>query len=204
MNIVDINKMSESDMLSSFSQTRLRGHGQPLVYENARLELVRQVDPATLVPAQRYILKEDHQRLQDLHDQFQERNIDIFNLEGGLFFRLKGSMEEEHPIPLMPPVVEMSLERNGQIVPLINDGMHRIYTAMKLGKKINIILVHDVPSEYPYYAFALENGWDDVEELEVIMRDYVKKEYRDKQDHRALFRDFNAVFNGIQKKRAGI
>jgi hypothetical protein len=41
---------------------------------------------------------------------------------------------------------------------LINDGIHRVYCAWKLGKKINVVAVRDVPAEYPHYAYALKRG----------------------------------------------
>lgn len=204
MKITRIETIDEGELLARFATTRLKGHGQPLIYGNARLELVRGVDPATLYPAQRYVLKQDHQRLHDLYHLFRMRGIDIFNLDGGLFFWLadpEAPQGEEGPIPLMPPVVELSHEPDGRVLPLINDGMHRVYTAMRLGVPINIVLAHDVPREYPYYAFALENGWKDVVELEELPENFVKKSYRDPEQYKALFRDFNAVFEGIQKQR---
>jgi hypothetical protein len=204
MRITRTQTITEDETLKRFATTRLRGHGQPLIYENARLELVRQVDPKTLFPAQRYVLKEDYQRLHDLYNLFQEQNIDIFNLEGSLLFWLEeqeNASGEEGPIPLTPPIIEMSKEPDGRTIPLINDGMHRVYTAMRLDKPINIIIAHDVPLEYPYYAYALENGWDDVVDLNELPDNFVKKTYRDPDQYKALFRDFNAVFEGIQKQR---
>ncbi|MBF0339580.1 MAG: hypothetical protein HQL95_01285 [Magnetococcales bacterium] len=204
MHITRVAQIDEQELLRRFATTRLRGHGQPLIYAHARLELVRQVDPATLYPAQRYVLKEDHERLHQLCLAFRQKGIDIFNLEGGLFFWLEDPESpegEEGPIPLMPPVVEMSAEPDGRMIPLINDGMHRVYTAMRLGVPLNIVLAHDVPREFPYYAFALEKGWREVVELDELPDGFVKKHYRDPDQYKALFRDFNAVFDGIQKQR---
>ena len=203
MNITRIKKITEDELLKKYRQTRLRGHGQPLIYENAQLELVRNVDPRTLFPAQNYLLRADYQRLRDLHDAFQNHGYDIFSLEGGLLFWLQEGREgaEEGPIPLTPPVVEMSQEPDGRVIPLINDGMHRVYTAMQLKKSIHIVLVHNVPKLWPYYAYARENGWDGVEELAELPDNYVKKAYRDPENYKALFRDFNSVFPDIQKQR---
>ena len=204
MNITRFETVGEQEILKRVSTTRLKGHGQPMIYENARLELARQVDPNTLFPAQRYILKEDYQRLVDLYNAFKPHGVDIFNLEGGLFFWLAlddGTDGEDGPIPLMPPIVEMSREPDGRTLPLINDGMHRVYAAMKLGRRINVVMAHDVPFEYPYYAYALEKGWDDVMELDELPDNFVKKTYRDPEQYKALFRNFNAVFEGIQKQR---
>ncbi|MBF0147238.1 MAG: hypothetical protein HQL84_13775 [Magnetococcales bacterium] len=204
MNITRIETFDEHELLTRLATTRLRGHGQPLIYANARLELVRKVDPATLFPAQRYVLDQDHHTIRDLYHAFQERGIDLFGLEGGvLFWRADPEAPggEEGPIPFIPPIVEMSHEPDGRIVPLINDGMHRVYTAMKMGRTLNIVLVHDVPVEYPYYAHALSKGWDEVVALAELPDQFVKKSYRDPVQYKALFRDFNAVFDGIQKER---
>ncbi|HIJ83061.1 MAG: hypothetical protein HW380_578 [Magnetococcales bacterium] len=204
MKITRIQTISEHELLDRLATTRLRGHGQPVIYENARLELVRQVDPKTLFPAQRYVLKEDYQTVLDIYQNFQVQGIDVFGLEGGLNFWMANPdfpSGEEGPIPFTPPIVEMSLEPDGRTIPLINDGMHRIFTAMKLGRAINIILAHHVPHKYPYYAYALAKGWDEVVELEQLPDSFVKKTYRDPENYKALFRDFNAVFDGIQKQR---
>ena len=88
---------------------------------------------------------------------------------------------------------------NGKV--LINDGIHRVYAARKRGRKINVVLARNVPSEYPYYAYALEDGWAQVRELAELQEGYQKKEYRNPENYKALFRDFNAVFEGVQKQR---
>lgn len=62
-------------------------------------------------------------------------------------------------------------------------------------------LVRNVPPEYPYYAYALEKGWGEVEELDELPDNYLKKAYRDPRNYKALFRNFNELFPGIQKQR---
>lgn len=203
MKLLRFESFSRHDLLTRVQQTRLRGHGQPLVYANARLELVSGVDPATLFPAQNYILTADYQRLRALYTQFlHDFGQDIFGLDGFLQFWVRyEDGEEEGPIPLTPPIVEMSRERDGRIVPLINDGMHRVYTAMRLQKNINIIKIHDVPEPWPYYAYARASGWDGIAELDELPDGFEKKTYRDPENYKGLFRDFNAVFPGVQKQR---
>jgi hypothetical protein len=76
--------------------------------------------------------------------------------------------------------------------------MHRVYTARKLGKPINIILVQNVP--YPYYAFPLSQAWAEVIELQEIPKDFPKKVYRER-NYKDLFRNYNEVLSGIQQSR---
>jgi hypothetical protein len=203
MKVIRYELIPERELLAQLKKTRLRGYDQPCVYADASLELMRQVDPETLVPAQRYVLEEDFRRIEALHREFLTHSVDIFALEGGLLFWAQDPRtgELEGPIPLIPPVVEESREEGGRVVALINDGMHRVYAAKRLGRRINIVFARNVPGEYPYYAKPLDNGWSDVEELSELPDNYLKKTYRDPQNYKALFRDFNEHFPGVQKQR---
>nr|VFJ55320.1 MAG: hypothetical protein BECKDK2373C_GA0170839_104815 [Candidatus Kentron sp. DK]VFJ55410.1 MAG: hypothetical protein BECKDK2373B_GA0170837_105210 [Candidatus Kentron sp. DK] len=203
MKILRHESITRRELLDALKQTRLRGHGQPLLYEHAELSLEPAFDPERLAPAQNYVLREDFERIEALYHTFQEQGIDIFALDGGLrfWFQDQETGEEEGPVPLIPPVVEESREPDGNTVLIINDGMHRIHAANRLGKKINIVLARNVPLEYPYYAYAHPEGWHNVVELEDLPDGFIKKQYRDPENYKALFRDFNGVFPGIQKQR---
>ena len=198
MEILRYELLSEDELLGRLKGTRLRGFGRPEVYRDASLEILEQADTDLLVPAQRYVLAGGIRSITDLYHAFAARGIDIFALRGGLLFWLN----EEAPIPLLPPVVEESREPDGRTVLLINDGIHRVFAARKLGKRINVVLARNVPPEYPYYAYALADGWHQVEELTELQEGYQKKEYRNPDNYKALFRDFNEIFEGVQKQRA--
>ncbi len=203
MKILRYEKIPEHTLLARLKQTRLMGHGQPYIYANATLAVQEQVDPNSLAPTQRYVLESDFHTIEMLYNAFLPQGIDIFALKGGLrFWREQPETgEEEGPIPLISPIIEESVEPDGKKIRLINDGMHRLYTARKLGKRINIILVQNVPTEYPYYAYPLKQGWADVIELKEIPDAFQKKAYRDKNNYKALFRNFNEILPGVQKQR---
>ncbi len=201
MKIKSYTEISPSEFLSRLKQTRLKGFDQAYVYRDAKVELVEAVDPSTLAPAQRYVLREGYRTIERLYHLFLELGVNIFALKGALQFVPESADGDEEAIPLAPPVVEESQEPDGSRVWLINDGIHRVYAAMKLGLPINVALVRDVPKEYPYYAYALERGWDEVEELDELPDNYLKKTYRDPKNYKSLFRDFNELFPGIQKQR---
>lgn len=186
--------INEADLLTKMRQIRLQGYGQPLIYKNANLTFHLHAHPADLVPAQRYVLKEDFERIEALYRIFLRHGINIFDLKGGLLFWVAG---EETPIPLIPPVIEQTAEG----VDLICDGMHRVFTAKKLGLNITVIYVTELSADYPYYAYPLPQGWQEVVELETIPSNFIKKAYRDPVNYKALFRNFNEIFPGIQKKR---
>jgi hypothetical protein len=195
---------TESELLSRLRETRLMGFGRPLVYENATLELVRNADPQTLVPAQTYVLKQNIANILKLHETFMAVGIDLFSLTGCLYFKTDTMPEDTAPKPFIPPVVEESVEPDGRKVLLINDGMHRVYAALKLNRPLNIVLARNVNRDYPYYAYPLPHGWADVKEEDVLGKDYVKKTYRYPENYKAYFRDFNSVLDGIQEERKRI
>ncbi len=200
--LVRFETIPEATLLAMLKNTRLKGHGQPSIYAEASLELVR-IDPNLLRPAQNYVLAEDVETILQLHDTFWNHDIDIFSLQGGLRFWLQG--EEDHntegPIPLIPPIIEESIEPDGTKILLICDGMHRVYAARARGSLINVVVARGVPTQYPYYAFAVPGGWGDVQHLPSLPDGFVKKHYRDEQNYKALFRDFNALLPGVQKQR---
>jgi hypothetical protein len=201
MQIVRHDLLTEADLLSRLKRTRLRGLDRAEVYKDATLEIL-EADPEALTPAQRYVLQEGVQAILDVADAFEPRGIDVFALRGGLLFWPEGSdPDRDAPIPFLPPVIEESVERDGSTVLLINDGIHRVYAARKRGRKINVVLARNVPPQYPYYAYALPEGWACVEELNELREGYQKKEYRNPENYKALFRDFNEIFEGVQKQR---
>lgn len=201
MQIIKYDLLSEADLLSRLKRTRLRGFDRAEVYRDATLEIM-EADPAVLTPAQRYVLQEGVQAILDVADAFQPRGIDIFALRGGLLFWTEGTdPDNDAPIPFLPPVIEESIEREGKKILLINDGIHRVYAARKRGRNINVVLARNVPVQYPYYAYALSEGWAQVDELKELEEGYQKKEYRNPENYKALFRDFNEIFEGVQKQR---
>ncbi len=199
MRIDSIRTIGADELLRRLKQTRLKGFGRPLIYEHATLELVKGVDTERLVPAQRYVLRDSVERILALRQAVLARDVDIFALEGALSLRFED--DGEAAIPLLPPIVEESHEPDGRTVWLINDGMHRVYAARKSGLPINVVLARGVPEEYPYYAYALENGWADVQELDELPDNFLKKTYRNPENYKSLFRDFNGVFPRIQEQR---
>lgn len=191
-----------NELLDRLKQTRLKGFNQPLIYEHSTLTIKEQVSSDLLVPAQLYVLRSQVQLMMDIAQAFEQRGVDVFGLTGALLFWLEGSNPTtDVPIPFLPPIVEESHESDGRVVSLINDGMHRIAAARRLGRKINIVHVSNVPREYPYYAYPLSQGFDQVQEVEEITEGFKKKNYRDPQNYKALFRVFTGVFPGVQADR---
>lgn len=199
MEVLELQTISLDTLLGTLRQTRLIGHAQFKIYGDASLELVRHVETDLLTPAQRYVLTPNIERTVALRAALLPCAVDIFDLSGAMMIRTDETPDEW--IPVLPPIIEESVESVGKTVLLINDGMHRTYAARSLGLPISIIAARGVPAEYPYYAYALPNGWSDVEVLDELPEVHEKKSYRQPDNYKALFRDFNALFPGVQKQR---
>lgn len=191
----------EEQLLERLKKTRLQGFGRPFIYETAELSIREAMDPRALAPAQRFVLTPGIEAIEALASEFQQHGIDVFGLRGGILFWTDSADGEQDAIPFIPPVIEESEEPDGRTVWLINDGIHRVYAAMKLGRRLNIVLARNVPKEYPYYAYALPKGWADVTEFAELQEGFQKKTYRDPNGYKALFRDFNEILPGVQKQR---
>jgi hypothetical protein len=199
--------IDENTLLHKLRQTRLNGYGHARVYRNAKLELLEQVSPDELAPAQRYVLRPTLGAVRELREAMLPRGFDIIALRGGVWIWPAKNGDtvpaepSDPPVPILPPIIEESHEADGRLLWLINDGIHRVYTARKAGCRINIVLVRDVPPEYPYYAHATAGGWNDVLELDELPDNFQKKDYRVPKNYKALFRDFNSLFPGVQVQR---
>lgn len=197
MDVLDVTPFSRQVLLASLRQVRLRGFAGARPYAHARMELVQALDPEAVTPAQNYVLRGGVETVLALRHCLAERGIDPFGLDGGAYVR---TAAEPSRRALIPPIVEESAEAGGRTVLLASDGLHRIYAARSLGLPISVVVISDV--SHPYYAFPVEAGWDGVELLEELPERYQKKAYRQPENYKALFREFNEVFPGVQEQRA--
>jgi len=196
--VLGVESFGREELLGALRETRLQGFDGAKVYADATLELVTS-DTDELAPAQRYLLRANVAKILELREALLTHGVDVFALDGGIWVRTGDSPEER--IPVVPPVVEESREPDGRTVWIVNDGIHRVFAARSLGLPITTVRVAGVPAEYPYYAFALPGGWADLTEMDELPDGFQKKEYRQPDGYKALFREFNDVFPGVQKER---
>jgi hypothetical protein len=199
LEILEVERFGRAELLAALKRTRLSGFGGRAIYQDASLEVAAAVDTARLAPAQRYVLRPGVEKILALREALLEHDVDVFALDGGVWIHTSDDPDER--IPVIPPVAEESVERDGRRVQILSDGMHRVYAARSLGLPINVVSIRGVPPEYPYYAYALDDGWAGVTELDELPDGFQKKEYRNPDGYRALFRMYNDVFPGVQEKR---
>ena len=184
------------DLLERLRNVAMLKRPEIRVYERAEISL-RDMPVETLFPAQRYVLIQELWKVRRLKWELARMGYDLFRLNGYLKVWLEG---EVRAIDLLPPVVEESVERNGRVVNIINDGMHRLYLAFLEWITPQVIFVRDLPKEYPYYAFPNPTQWQGIEWVDSLPEGYVKKWHRI-ADYKTLYRDFNSAFDNVGAPR---
>jgi len=197
MIIKQLQHFSQTELIDKLRRVRLLKQPDILIYEKTFISL-EIVKPKVLSPPQNYILKSELKKVRELKWALSEHGCNIYRLDG--FVRLWIDNAPE-PIDLLPPVVEESVEQDGSIQFIVNDGMHRVYMALREWTLTQVILVRGIPRRYPYYAYPIPGGWSSVEEREDLPEGYLKKWHRI-QDYHSLYRDFNSEFLNVGAPRA--
>lgn len=190
----DIETRSEGELVEKLQKITLRG-GDVQPFKNSYIS-IEKVDPITLSPCQRYALKPELRKIEQLRwEILKDYSFDILQLNGYLKVKY-----EDTVIDIIPVVVEEFISPRGEVKQIINDGLHRAYLSYQMGSPLHVAYVRGVNKNYPYYAWPLPNGWDDVEMREGIPKGYVKK-FHVAKDHKFLYRNFNSQFENIGDSR---
>jgi hypothetical protein len=202
MRITRVERFDVEELFAALRRVALHRRPHSLPYARADLTLLHAFSPDALVPAQLYVQRDELAKIAALAASLREHDVDLYALRGYARFWTPDGPEEG--IDLLPPVVECSREPVGPCLKLINDGMHRVYSARKAGRAITVVYVAGVPDDTPYYAYPNPEGWAGVEEVDEIGDELVKKNYR-LEPHRSLYRDFNTAFRNATgfRPRAG-
>jgi len=191
--ILEVEQFSEQNLLKRLRSLTMLEDESVFPYKNSFMSL-ENISVDDLFPAQRYVLKQELLKVRELKWQLEEHGIDLFNLNGFVRMKLEG---ESEPVDLLPPVVEEFIERNGRIVNIINDGMHRIYTAYLEWLIPQVVFVRGLQKDIPYYSFPIpEKDWTKIELRNDIPKDFIKKWHRI-EHNKKLYRNFNSVFENV-------
>jgi hypothetical protein len=143
------------------------------------------------------VLVDELEKVRLLKWRLEEHGYDLFNLNGFVRITLAGVDE---PIDLLPPVVEEYIEKNGRIVHIINDGMHRVYAAYLEWVVPQVIYVRGLPKDLPYYSYPIPaRDWRAIgmiENKDSIPHDFIKKWHRT-EHNKQLYRNFNSSFTNV-------
>lgn len=192
MKIVHVERFDVDRLLERLKKVTMLKAPEIKVYEKAFISL-EEISPGCVAPPQNYILRGELKKVRELKWALEEHGIDIYRLDGFVRIRLEGSDEA---VDVLPPVVEESIEADGSFHLIINDGMHRVYMALREWRRVQVALVRGIPKNLPYYAFPVPGGWTSVEEREDLPPGYVKKWHRIANYH-SLYRNFNSAFMNV-------
>ena len=192
MDIERVEHHGVDELIANMRRVGMLTDPEARLYSNSGIELaVFHTDE--IAPAQRYVLVDEIRKVRDLRWTLREHGVDLCKLDGYVTIRLRGY---DDPIDVLPPVVEESQEADGSVVKILNDGMHRVYLARMERSPIQVVYVSNVPEQFPYYAFPLVNGWNEVSIVGELPEGYVKKWHRIK-NYKTLYRDFNTGFQNV-------
>lgn len=175
-------------------------------YETAEIRFAS-VPPDLLFPAALYVARPNLERQRKLREAFLRQGADTLDLHGGVEFQTGNEVWT-----VIPPVVEFQSEkaefhprRPGDPdcppaeveIPLINDGLHRVWLARELGLNIRVVLIRGVPPAHPYYAYPA--SWPRVKLLDDVPTDKAARKRHRVADYYSLYRDFGPL--GVGKPR---
>lgn len=196
MYIEHVEHHTSERLIERLRQVTLLKQPEVKIYEQCTIS-IEKISPQCLYPTQRYVLIEELTKVRNLQWALRELGYDMFCLNGYLDIWFKDLRE---PITLLPPVVEESIEGDGRIVALINDGMHRLYLAHRQWVVPQVVYIRGIPKEYPYYAYPNPFQWDGIDVINELSESYVKKWHRIR-DYHSLYRNFNSAFSKVGAPR---
>lgn len=192
MKILGVEKFSATDLVERLRQVTMLKAPDVKIYDKAFISL-ETIAVEQLSPPQNYILRGELKKVRELKWALEEHGIDIFKLDGFVRLLIDSSPE---PVDLLPPVVEESIERDGSVHFIVNDGMHRVYMALREWVVPQVIFVRGIPKDLPYYAYPVPGKWTSVEERDDLPEGFLKKWHRIENYH-ALYRNFNSAFVNV-------
>jgi hypothetical protein len=200
-----INHYSQEDLVDRLRRVKLRGQ-EIYPYFDAFIS-VEKLDPAKLSPCQRYVLLPELRKIEQVRWRLLGMNVDIFDLGGYVEVAspndevtLKRKEMTYDRVDVLPIIVEEDITPFGEVRQIINDGMHRAYLAYQMGVFINVAYIRGADQRYPYYSYALPEGWQGVHLIDQLTPGYPKK-FHTRANHKELFRDFTSQFNNLSVSR---
>lgn len=204
MNIIALQRHSAEELITCLRRVPLMQQPEVLIYARALISL-EQIHTDSLHPPQNYLWLKELRKTQELRWSLAEHGVDLFRLDGYVTYTVRQEDGSEATYDLYPPIVEESIEADGTVALLINDGMHRLYLARLEWVVPQVTYIRGVDKAYPYYAYPRRERWEGLDLLadNPDPKTYLKKCHRVRHNKR-LYRDFQAVFANVGRSRSGL
>jgi hypothetical protein len=202
MNIVDVERHSVQELIDRLRRVPLLEQPDIFLYEKAFISL-ECIHTNILHPPQNYIWLEELRKVQNLRWSLSAHGVDLFRLDGYVTYTVRQEDGSDATYDVYPPIIEESIEVDGTVAFLINDGMHRVYLARLEWVVPQVVYVRGLPKEYPYYAYPRPERWEGIDLLaeNPNPKKYLKKCHRIR-DNKHLYRNFQAVFKNVGHPRS--
>ncbi len=202
MNIIALETHPAAELMERLRRVPLLEQPEVLVYEQALISL-EEIHTNYLHPPQNYIWLQELRKVQELRWALAAQGVDLFRLNGYVTYTVRQADGNDARYDVYPPIVEESIEADGTLVALINDGMHRLYLARLEWVIPQVVYVRGIPKAYPYYAYPRPQRWEGLDLLaeNPDPKTYLKKCHR-RRENKRLYRDFQAVFNNVGRSRS--
>lgn len=202
MKITSIKTYSVEELHKRLRNVTMLNDPEVKPYENAMIYNTY-MPTCRMAPAQLYVLKSEFEKVRDLRwSLLSAANIDILQFGNGLnetvgFVEILTDSFDEM-ITVLPPIIEVSKEDNGEVVNIINDGMHRCFLARSSMITPTVVRIDGVPKHLPYYAYPLAGGWSSVEMVSSLEALQLKKYHRfPNGTYQKYYRNFNSAFVNV-------
>lgn len=197
MNLNTIDSYASSILIERLRHVTMLENKNVEIYKNCFIS-IEVIDPNVLIPTQRYILIDELKTKIELEYALNKNMCSMFELCGYITYTVS---DKDNVYTLLPPIIEEQIDLRGRVLPVINDGMHRVYLSKKLNKnKIFVVYIRGISKKYPYYAYPLEHGWNDVSEINELQQGYIKK-FHVIENNKRFYRNFDSVFTNCSKPR---
>ncbi|MDR2455555.1 MAG: hypothetical protein LBE49_03025, partial [Deltaproteobacteria bacterium] len=146
------------ELIDKLRQVVMLKNREARPYASARLSL-GPMDYSSFRPAQRYVLSDNLLKIQHIGWELKAHGVDPLALEG---YATIWTDSSDEPIDLLPPIIEAIEEADGQVINVINDGMHRLFAGRLEWRRPVVVLAEGL--SYPYYAYPIPGAspWDQV------------------------------------------
>lgn len=192
-------RLALDDVFALIRDVRLRRQSAVRVYRDAVL-MVRPIHPHEANPAQLYVLQNKLEFQRALRTELlQQVGEDPLDLACGLRLRVNdGALRL-----LLPPIIESTTRRvtyrhgsdmsqvESICIPVVHDGMHRLFLAKEIDSTVRVIWISRVPEEHPFYAHPV--SWDRVGRVRQKPALMVDRRRLLTNDPDVLYREFAAL-----------
>ncbi|MEK9200507.1 MAG: hypothetical protein AAB909_00875 [Patescibacteria group bacterium] len=156
-------------------------------YQNAEIGLA-DLTMQDLLPCSYYALKSRLEFQREYRERLlRELGLDLFRLPGIAYIK-----DGEKVFGLVPPFVESYPEESGEIVSVLQDGVHRFLLSAELGIKIKCILIKNVNCDRRYLPYAHPNSWEELKLIDELPS--IKKRYR-REPKYSFMRPLSSIFD---------